>query len=1160
MRLGSFELIAPLGQGGMGAVWRGRHRQEGTEAAIKVMHAEMMGEESYRDAFETEVRSVAALSHRHIVTILDVGTVPKEVAARSEALVANSPFLVMELAHGGSVEDYVNRVTWPDTRQLLLTVLDALAHAHARQVVHRDLKPENILVGCGPGWDVKLTDFGLAHAADHFEDGKVETAWGTPQYMAPEQLRGLWRHYGPWTDIYALGCMAYELVCGRWPYGGETVWEIGEGHLEKEIPPVTPRFEVPPGTESWIRNCIAKRRGERFQRAADAAYHLAQLAALEDRHHFGVLFNRPSGGEEPPTEGDSGEVVATQVIPQQHLMGRADLGDAKTREGPPASLEALESNWPRAQRSFERPPMPHDWRCETNAYISNELIGISLNLFGLRSIPLIDREAERDALWEQLQAVSSEGRARQILVEGQAGVGKTKLVRWLSRRAQEVGAARVARAHHSAVTSANDGLVAMLERKLRCRHLGGKDRRDHLVQFMSSEGLAATVDMRMVLALLGDTEAGSRESGAALSKSDRYAVIYQLLMAMSRLRPLILVLDDIAWGRDALGFAQYMEARQDVDPAPILVVMTARPSTIARRPTIEEKLEAHLASSYVERWTLSALDEKTMKTLLERLLRLQQSVAKHVLRRADGVPLFAIQLVDDWVARGKLEMGPGGFSLREGADISIPDDLHQLWEERIRGFLATRKPEAARHLELGAAFGRQVDAEAWRAAIDAASLPPLSRLVEQLVDEGMAFRRDEGWQFAHGMLRESLVRRAVEGGRWQRWQRHCAESLEELAARSPGRRVAPRRIAWHWKQAGEPMRAATYLGKAVEEAIWGADYEEAQELVDRRREWIADRQALVLRDGVDRARLAAHRGDYKASLKWIDGIQDRARQSGERDRAEVLLWKGLALRALGHLQLAEEALEEGLAGASMEGGELEARLLLERGRVEEQRGRFEGALDYFERAREAYEALDNAYGQGQALNAIGDAHRRLRHYERAHRASLQALALFRELDNISGIADCLNDLAELSRMKGEFGDARQFGQESLRLYRALGSRESSFVALNLAMIELEQKRWEEAAERFLEVHRAFEREGRRAMEMRAKAGLLAANAGRGQWVGFMTGLRELAEHLALTSAYSPTISKGLSVALTHAQEAGRDKAVTAINQLLQRFSGTEEPC
>src|SRR5262245_24170105 len=138
--------------------------------------------------------------------------------------VAGSPFLAMELANVGSLREHATPVDYPSVRHLLLQLLDALAHAHARGVLHRDVKPGNVLIfedDLGRR-AVKLADFGLAHALGRCPvDGELSATAGTPTYMAPEQHQGAWREFGPWTDLYALGCTAFRLVQGRPPFEGD---------------------------------------------------------------------------------------------------------------------------------------------------------------------------------------------------------------------------------------------------------------------------------------------------------------------------------------------------------------------------------------------------------------------------------------------------------------------------------------------------------------------------------------------------------------------------------------------------------------------------------------------------------------------------------------------------------------------------------------------------------------------------------------------------------------------------------------------------------------------------------------------------------------------------------------------------------------------------
>src|SRR5688572_30615768 len=161
-RLGPYDVFRQLGRGGMGVVWEARLRASDELVALKVLTAAGAADPAFVALFENEARSVAALDHPNIVTILDYGRVP-DADADGAGLPAGTPFLAMEVAIGGTLSDPgpVDR-SWDGVRALLLALLSALGHAHARGVVHRDLKPANVLLD-STRTEPRLTDFGLAH-------------------------------------------------------------------------------------------------------------------------------------------------------------------------------------------------------------------------------------------------------------------------------------------------------------------------------------------------------------------------------------------------------------------------------------------------------------------------------------------------------------------------------------------------------------------------------------------------------------------------------------------------------------------------------------------------------------------------------------------------------------------------------------------------------------------------------------------------------------------------------------------------------------------------------------------------------------------------------------------------------------------------------------
>ncbi len=261
--VGLYRLQSRLGRGSAGEVWRASAEGCPVPVAIKLVAAH----EQARLTWLTEVRAAARLSHPNIQPVLDAGSV------------GHASFMVGELA-AGTLADLRGELGWPELRDVLVQLLGALAHAHAHEIVHRDVKPGNVLyrdLREGRLW--RLTDFGVADLGRTPTEGRASGgSTGTPLYMAPEQVRGDWRHQGPWTDLYALGNIVHELVGWTHPFVGLTPIEVMARQLRAALPPLDPTYDVPAGLERWVARLVAKEPRERFQRASEA---LEALLALE---------------------------------------------------------------------------------------------------------------------------------------------------------------------------------------------------------------------------------------------------------------------------------------------------------------------------------------------------------------------------------------------------------------------------------------------------------------------------------------------------------------------------------------------------------------------------------------------------------------------------------------------------------------------------------------------------------------------------------------------------------------------------------------------------------------------------------------------------------------------------------------------------------------
>ena len=269
-RLGPYEVVAALGAGGMGEVYKARDTRLDRTVAIKVLPGEVAGDSDLRARFEREARAVAALDHPHICGIYDVGSVD------------GTHYLVMPHLEGQTLAARLEKGPLPLDQALKIAVeiADALDKAHRQGIIHRDLKPANImLTKTGP----KLLDFGLAklrpqsgpvsmsgmtRMATRAPETAKGTILGTVQYMAPEQVEG--KDVDARTDIWALGAVMYEMVTGTRPFTGDTPASVIGAILKDEPPPVSSRQPLTPAMlDRVVARCFEKDPDSRWQSAAD---------------------------------------------------------------------------------------------------------------------------------------------------------------------------------------------------------------------------------------------------------------------------------------------------------------------------------------------------------------------------------------------------------------------------------------------------------------------------------------------------------------------------------------------------------------------------------------------------------------------------------------------------------------------------------------------------------------------------------------------------------------------------------------------------------------------------------------------------------------------------------------------------------------------------
>jgi hypothetical protein len=325
-RLGPYEILSPLGAGGMGEVYRARDTRLGRDVAIKVLPQHLSSSPEVRARFEREARAVSSLNHPHICTLHDVG---RE---------GDVDYLVMELVEGETLLDRLLRGALPpaDLLRLGTQIADALDRAHRAGIVHRDLKPGNVML---TKTGAKLMDFGLARATGMAGSGGASggtiaalsqsptaarpltaegTIVGTFQYMSPEQLEG--KEADPRSDLWALGCVLYEMATGRRAFEGKSQASLIGAIMNTEPAPISAVAPMaPPALDRLVRRCLAKDPDDRWQSARDVVHELQWIG--EAGSHAGAPV--PSGSTAGATA-----ITATLARQPRALLAWAILATA----------------------------------------------------------------------------------------------------------------------------------------------------------------------------------------------------------------------------------------------------------------------------------------------------------------------------------------------------------------------------------------------------------------------------------------------------------------------------------------------------------------------------------------------------------------------------------------------------------------------------------------------------------------------------------------------------------------------------------------------------------------------------------------------------------------------------------------------------------------
>ncbi|MEQ1504883.1 MAG: protein kinase, partial [Myxococcota bacterium] len=1051
MRVGPFDLAQPIGRGGTGVVWRGMHRDTGVPVAVKVLSRHLSRDAS-PDSFRNEVRSIAALDHPGIVWIYDVGRITAEVAAQTHnRLEAGSPYFAMEYASGGTLGEFTASGWDNDLKPLLIGLLDALAHAHARGVVHRDLKPGNVLrsglTDARPGW--KLSDFGIATALEETVERSIaHELVGTLAYMSPEQITGSWRDFGPWTDLYGLGCLIYKVVgANPRPFGAAKGPALITAHLEDRPDPLIPRFPVPHGFDAWVAKLLEKRPDDRFTTAREAIRSLHELGSA---------------------------TLAADLLPQPLTPVKLSLDDAEL-DGPTEVV--------RGGSGASTSRIPEDWRTiEAPAPALRELKA-GLRLVGLRPVPLVGRIAERDLLWDRVRMVVARGRAEVVVIRGPAGIGKTRLARWVGEAAHALGGLPFLTGEARHGEAPYEALSRPFRRAYRTVRLTADQRTARLIERFGPGREEAAAEVAALLA------PASEGQGTWLGAEARYTAARLVLdqLGLSS-HGAVLLYDDAHLAPDLVRFAAHLLQAQNVRPTPVLLVLVVGEST---DPTADGShtsgradLDELLHRDGTTRIDLEPLGRNDHERLVRGLIPLEPTLAAQLAERTAGNPMHAVQVVRGWVADGRLTAADGGFALaapdRPGA-VAAVGSMPEVWRDRLDRVLAGLPPAATILLERAATLGSSFDPEEWQRVCDDPKgtwsargqvrfLPENAALrvevVDRLVAEQLVVETDAGWQFVHGLFREAVLSAASAGGRLGSHHRACARMLLH---RGDGVRYAER-VGRHLLQGERPDQAIPHLVEAFRHRLRAMGDRDALPVLGEIESALT--LAGIEAPDIQWAELAVRRAEVFARLGRMADAR-RAAVEAER-RARGGGWRSLqarAARVVGEVRMRNGDLAEAdVALARAEGLADEARDQHLLGTVHAARSQCAEGLGDSARARGhaviAARFLSEAGERrhlAEAWSVLGARSLRDGALAEADRAFERARVLHGRIGSPIGEARAMASRGDVARARGDLDQARRWYGQAADRFRTAGSPGVVQAVLGLAWVELAHRDWIEAS-------------------------------------------------------------------------------------------------
>ncbi|MBI2571369.1 MAG: protein kinase [Candidatus Schekmanbacteria bacterium] len=1034
--VGPFELEEELGRGGIGVVYRARHRATGQAVALKTVRVPDLPMVA---SIRREIRALARVDHPGVVRIV------------ADGVAAGIPWYAMEIVAGQRLDEYCRRFwlpraavvtaaapvgsaasrTWvitteaievpaaglaaaastppagaapPPARQqptdlgellgVIIRVCQTLAYIHGESIVHRDLKPANILVktdGSPVLLDFGLTVRSVGRSSREVLDAEAFQSVGTISYMSPEQIRG--ELVDARADLYSLGCILYELLTGKLPYAGSTPREILLGHLSSTpIPPAQLAAGIP----------------------SELDHLLLWLLAKEPRKRPGY---------------------ATDVISALIRCGAFQAGMASA-------------------------PVPRDY---------------------LYRPPFVGRTAAVQTLTGCL-AELRRGRGSIVFIGGASGSGKTRLMVELTRLARQMVRALAlvgespmpvspGAPEHWGCTSPLGALREPL------RAIGDRCRQDGAAMTARLLGdharlLAAyeesLAELPGVSALPSPAELPSDAAVVRL-----FAALLEAFAALADEQPLLLILDDLHWADDlTLQFLSFLCRGDYIKARPWLLVGTYRTEEAGR------DLRLLADHSGVHHLQLEPLSEKEVGVLVREMLGLADEPTQFVdflHSQCEGNPLFVSEYLRTAISQQLLRRTEGTGWHVVDAENAVGGPLYETLRlprslaDLINRYLDSLGGPAREVLQAAAVIGRETDADLLVQTAGVAEPTTVEATVELLSRKVLEELQGGQLRFTHSKLREVAYGRIAPS---RRQQLHGAAAAA-LSGRADAAAELAGTVARHYESAAMPELAAPYYVLAAERSLARYANREAGDFARR----ALDLGAASALDAAHHCRallcLGAVReraGDWVAACAAFEeaiGIAESAR--GKLYRQALLAYARLLTRAgdpARAVALSQRCLLLAEAAADLS---LQARAHTLQGIAHGMKGEVAAATAFFEQALALGEASGDRDVISQALDHLADMHLQGGCAAEAEALYERAIAICRECEDHLGEAIRLNNLARLHYLQGAYNKALQLFRAAMAIFKSSGERPSEMAALNnVALLYHVGGRLEEALEMYLQ--------------------------------------------------------------------------------------------